>query len=120
MWALPQLQGAGAPLHSGVQASHCAGFPCGGARTLEHRLSSCDTWAKLLCGMWDLPRSETEPLSPSLAGGFFTTEKPGKPKDLNFNGVPFLHARHPLHSIFKVLYILKVYRSCYILIILHI
>ena len=29
--------------------------------------------------MWDLPRSGIEPVSPALAGGFFTTESPGKP-----------------------------------------
>ena len=28
--------------------------------------------------MWDLPRPGIEPLSPALAGGFFTTEPPGK------------------------------------------
>ena len=27
--------------------------------------------------MWDLPRSEIEPVSPALTGGFFTTEPPG-------------------------------------------
>ena len=27
---------------------------------------------------WDLPRSGIEPMSPALAGGFFTTEPPGK------------------------------------------
>ena len=27
-----------------------------------------------------LPDPETEPVSPALAGGFFTTEPPGKPK----------------------------------------
>ena len=27
----------------------------------------------------DLPHSEIEPTSPALAGGFFTTEPPGKP-----------------------------------------
>ena len=30
--------------------------------------------------MWDLPGSEIEPVSPALAGGFFTAEPPGKPK----------------------------------------
>ena len=30
-------------------------------------------------GMWDLPVSGIEPLSPTLAGEFFTTELPGKP-----------------------------------------
>ena len=34
----------------------------------------------LLCSMWDLPRSGIEPVSPALAGGFFTTEPPGKPR----------------------------------------
>ena len=29
--------------------------------------------------MWDLPGSGLEPVSPALAGGFFTTEPPGKP-----------------------------------------
>ena len=29
--------------------------------------------------MWDLPGPEMEPMSPALAGGFFTTEPPGKP-----------------------------------------
>ena len=29
--------------------------------------------------MWDLPRSEIEPTSPTLAGRFLTTEPPGKP-----------------------------------------
>ena len=29
--------------------------------------------------MWDLPELGTEPMSPALAGGFFTTELPGKP-----------------------------------------
>ena len=36
--------------------------------------------------MWDLPGSGIEPVSPSLAGKFFTTEPPGKPLIvLNFN-----------------------------------
>jgi len=30
--------------------------------------------------MWDLPRPGMEPMSPALAGGFFTTEPPGKPR----------------------------------------
>ena len=33
----------------------------------------------MLHGMWDLPGSGIEPMSPALAGGFFTTEPPGKP-----------------------------------------
>ena len=50
-----------------------------GYRALGHRFSSCDAWAWMLCGMWGLPRSEIEPMSPTLAGGFFTTGQPGKP-----------------------------------------
>ena len=30
--------------------------------------------------MWDLPGPGLEPRSPALAGGFFTTELPGKPR----------------------------------------
>ena len=30
----------------------------------------------------DLPNPETEPISPALAGGFFTTESPGRPSQL--------------------------------------
>ena len=44
-----------------------------------HRLSGCGVRAQLLCSMWDLPRPGTEPVSPALAGRFFTTEPPGKP-----------------------------------------
>ena len=44
---------AGATLHCGVQASHCGGFSCCGARALGmwasvvvvHGLSSCGAWA---------------------------------------------------------------------------
>ena len=35
--------------------------------------------AELLRGMWDLPGSEVEPVSPALAGEFFTAEPPGSP-----------------------------------------
>ena len=93
-----QLQQAGATLRCGVWSSHCSGFSCCGAqalgtwasvvvsrglsscgsRALEHRLSSCGTWAQLLCGMWDLPGPGIEPMSPALAGGFLTTVPPGK------------------------------------------
>ena len=45
--------------------------PCG--------LGSCGTWASLIHGMGDLPGPRIEPVSPPLAGGFFTTELPGKP-----------------------------------------
>ena len=76
----------------GAQASWGFGFSCGraqalghagfsscGFRTLERRLSSCSAWASLLCRMWDLSGPGIEPVSPALAGRFFTTELPGKP-----------------------------------------
>ena len=56
----------------------CGPTSCG-SQALEHKLSSCGTQAYLLCGIWDLPRPGIEPMSPALAGGFFTTEPPGKP-----------------------------------------
>ena len=49
-----------------------------GSRALEHRLSSCGTWAQLLRGMWDLPGPGLEPMSPALAGGFLSTAPPEK------------------------------------------
>ena len=50
----------------------------------EHRLSNCGSRAQLLRGMWDLPRSGLEPVSPALAGRFSTTAPPGKPRLLFF------------------------------------
>ena len=44
------------------------------SRALEHRLSSHGAGAELLRGMWVLPRSGIDLVSPALAGGFFTTE----------------------------------------------
>ena len=41
---------------------------------VEHRLSGWGTWSYLFCGMWGLPGSGIEPMSPTLAGEFFTTE----------------------------------------------
>ena len=43
------------------------------------RLSCCGSRAQLLRGMWDLPRSGLEPMSPALAGEFSTAAPPGKP-----------------------------------------
>ena len=36
----------------------------------------------MLGGMWDLPGTAIEPMSPTLAGRFFTTEPSQKPKVL--------------------------------------
>ena len=63
-----------------VQASGHTGFNNCGSWAPEHRLSSCDVCAPLLHCMWNLPGSGIEPASPALAGRFFTTELPGKPR----------------------------------------
>ena len=46
---------------------------------LEHKLNSCGAWASLRCTMCDLPGPGIRPMSPALAGGFFTPEPRGKP-----------------------------------------
>ena len=56
-----------------------------GSQALEQRLNNCDTQAQLLHGMWDLLGPGMEPVSPALAGRFFTTEPPEKPKELFFS-----------------------------------
>ena len=64
----------------GARAFHHGGFPCCRAQALgQAGFSSHAPWALLLPGMWDLPGSGIEPVSPALAGGFFTAESPGKP-----------------------------------------
>ena len=50
-----------------------------GYQTLDHKLHSGGALALLLCGVWDLPRSGIEPVSPELTDGLFTAEPPGKP-----------------------------------------
>ena len=34
----------------------------------------------------DIPDPEIKPMSPTLAGGFYTTEPPGKPLDIIMSG----------------------------------
>ena len=75
----------------GLRASRRSGFSCREwavghvgfssclSRALEHRPDSFGARALLPRGMWDLPRPETEPVSPALAGGCFTTGPPGRP-----------------------------------------
>ena len=64
----------------GAQASVTAesGLSSGGSRALERSLSSCGARAQLFHIMWNLPKSETEPVCPLWAGRFFTTELSGK------------------------------------------
>ena len=68
-----RLQGAPAAGVAALRLGSCS------SQALEHRLNSCGgAWAQLLHSMWDLLRSGIEPISPALAGEFFTTEPPGK------------------------------------------
>ena len=48
-------------------------------RLQTRKLSNCSSRAQLLRGMWDLPRSGLEPVSPALAGRLPTTAPPGNP-----------------------------------------
>ena len=63
-----------------VGAAH--GLSCCGSRSPEHRLSNRSSQARFLRGVWNLPRSGTEPVSPASAGGLLTPEPPGKHLDL--------------------------------------
>ena len=52
---------------------------CGFFLSCSAQASHCGLQASVLHSTWGLPRSRIEPVSPALAGGFFTTEPPGKP-----------------------------------------
>ena len=67
------------PRTHGLPGVTVQGLSSCSSRALEHRLSSCGARPWLLCGMWDLSRPGIEPMSPAVAGRFFTTEPPGKP-----------------------------------------
>ena len=80
----------------GVQ-SCCRGFSCCGAQALGYTgFRSCGAWAQplqlpgsrvqawLLHSIQDPPGPRMESVSPALAGRFFTSEPPGKPKDWFF------------------------------------
>ena len=77
----------------------------------EHRLGSCGTQALLFHGIWDPPWSGIEPVSPAFAGGFFTTEPPGKPSLVLCYMILHIgssHCRemgksHPLHGVILLL-----------------
>ena len=75
-----------------TRASNCRGFSYCGAQALGHtgfsscgsqapELSSCSTRIQLVRGMQHLPRLGIKLMSFALAGEFFTTEPPGKPRD---------------------------------------
>ena len=58
-----------------------------GPQAPRNSLISGGTQTQLPPGMWDLPRPGIKPVSPALAGGFFTTEPPGKPEDPSYSPV---------------------------------
>ena len=66
----------------GVQASTCSKW-AQKSRFPDSRPQSqqCCTRARLLCSTWDLPGPGSEPRLLAPAGGFFTTQPPGKPLD---------------------------------------
>ena len=61
---------------------HCTGSSLLWFLVAGHRLNSCGPRASLLHSMWDLPRPWLEPESSALAGGFLSTEPPGKSQEL--------------------------------------
>ena len=65
------------------------GFSSCGFWALEQRRNSCGMWAQLLLSMSNLPGSGIEPMSPALAGRFFTTGPPGKPYIQFFKEPPY-------------------------------
>ena len=99
----------------GLWASHWGGFSCSrawapghvgfggfsvwaqkfGPWAPEHRSSSRGSGPSLLCGTWGLLGPGIKPMSPALAGRFFTTEPPGKPHfvSFDFTGCPCIFYR---------------------------
>ena len=63
----------------GAGALGLRGFCSYSSRALELRLNSYGAWALLVHGTWDPPGSGIEPMSPVLAGRFFTTGPLGEP-----------------------------------------
>ena len=81
---------SGAALQLGAQSSPGAASPA-------ERGSRCTGFGKLCFlgsvapSTWVLPRSGIEPVSPALAGGFFTPEPPGKPLASSLTGPSLCH-----------------------------
>ena len=69
-----RLQGVWASVFAACGLSIC------GSRALEHGSIVVAHRFIFSCGIWDLPGSWVEPMSPALPSGFFTTEPSGKPR----------------------------------------
>ena len=71
-------------------------------------LSSCGYWdlGDRLTGhgVWGLSEPELEPMSPALAGEFFTTEPPGKPLKSNFIPSYQLNYKPAKYSLLNILH----------------
>ena len=79
--SLRRLPLCGAQPLGHVRSSSCArGLSSFDSWAESPRLHSYGTRPQLLHGMWNLPRSGIKPGSPTLVGGFYIIEPPGKPK----------------------------------------
>ena len=96
-------------------AEHRFHVACGlsrcGSGALERRLYTCGTRAQVLRGFWDLPGSGIKPMSPALAGEFFTTEPAGKSKN---SSISFQHTPKVASVLCRGLcvYVFIVVQSC--------
>ena len=63
----------------GAQVLGYTGFHSCGFWALEHRFSSCGTWAWLLHGMWHLHGPGVKPMSPALAADSLLMSPQGSP-----------------------------------------
>ena len=68
--------------------SRYAGFSSCSSEALARCLSNCDAGAQWPLGVWDLPGSGVEPVSPALAGGVFAIEPAGTPLDFSLEQGP--------------------------------
>ena len=71
--------------HEGSRVGLSSGLSGCSCQALQHGLMGCGVQTWLPCCLWDLPGSGIETVSPALAGGFFTTEPPGKPSSVILN-----------------------------------
>ena len=64
---------------------------CSGPGSSVHEISQARVleWGAIAFSR-DLPSQGIEPLSPALAGGFFTNEPPGEPEALRLGSTTFL------------------------------
>ena len=79
----------------------------------ECRLSSCSTWAHLLCGIRNPPRPGIEPASSALAGKLPSTALPGKSHIPSFKHLlhSYLEKEVGLVIVFSSIYQMKFQRS---------